>query len=69
MTTRWLRLTGSLLAMSALVTGGLTNREIAAQLYLSPRTVEYHLYKVFTKLGIGSRTDLVRGGLPQRGPA
>jgi ATP/maltotriose-dependent transcriptional regulator MalT len=39
---------------------GLSNPEIGARLFLSPRTVEYHLHKVFTKLGIGSRTELGR---------
>jgi DNA-binding CsgD family transcriptional regulator len=37
---------------------GLTNREIGAQLFLSPRTVEWHLRKAFTKLGIRSRNAL-----------
>lgn len=37
---------------------GASNRDIAAQLYLSPRTVGYHLYKAFPKLGISSRAEL-----------
>jgi DNA-binding CsgD family transcriptional regulator len=37
---------------------GLTNADIGNQLFLSPRTVEYHLHKVFSKLGIDSRNGL-----------
>ncbi|GAA3470484.1 helix-turn-helix transcriptional regulator [Nonomuraea roseola] len=39
---------------------GASNREIAAQLFLSPRTVEYHLYRAYPKLGVSSRQDLRR---------
>jgi DNA-binding CsgD family transcriptional regulator len=40
--------------------------EIASRLFLSPRTVEWHLGKVFTKLGISSRRQLFRGAAPWR---
>jgi DNA-binding CsgD family transcriptional regulator len=44
--------------ISQLAASGLTNKQIGAQLYLSPRTVSAHLYRVFPKLGISSRAAL-----------
>ena len=46
------------LQVSLLLVEGRTTRETAAALFLSPKTVEYHLRKVYTKLGIGSRAEL-----------
>lgn len=43
-----------------LVAQGATNKEVAARLYLSPRTVDYHLRRIFERLGITSRADLIR---------
>jgi non-specific serine/threonine protein kinase len=44
--------------VAVLVAGGLTNREIAGQLYLSVRTVEVHVDHILTKLGCRNRTEL-----------
>jgi DNA-binding CsgD family transcriptional regulator len=45
-------------AVAGLVAQGLTNREIAARLVVSAKTVEYHLGNVFLKLGVRGRTEL-----------
>lgn len=57
-TTGWLDLTAQERQVVRMAASGMTNREIATSLYLSPRTVSAHLYNAFPKLGVTARTQL-----------
>jgi DNA-binding CsgD family transcriptional regulator len=58
-----LRLTPQEMQVALVVAAGATNAEAGAQLFLSPKTIEYHLSNAYRKLGIRSRAELVRAVL------
>jgi LuxR family maltose regulon positive regulatory protein len=58
--------------IAAQVAQGKSNREVGAALYLTPKTVEFHLTRIYRKLDLRSRTELVRtmsGGSSALDPA
>jgi DNA-binding CsgD family transcriptional regulator len=61
----WASLTDTERAVSELVAQGLTNRQVADQLFMSAHTVAFHLRHVFRKLDIGSRVELARLALQE----
>jgi DNA-binding CsgD family transcriptional regulator len=63
------KLTPQELQIALQVAEGKTNRDVAAALFLSPKTVEFHLTRVYRKLNIRSRAELVRLFSSERAPA
>lgn len=68
-TTGWGSLTPTERGVVHLVTEGLSNKDIATRLFISPRTVETHLTHVYTKLRLASRVQLVQEAARHPGPA
>ena len=58
--TGWSSLTTTEETVAEAVSQGLTNRQVANRLYMSPHTVDSHLRHIYWKLGINSRTQLTR---------
>jgi len=54
------QLTPQELTIALVVAEGLSNRDVGARLFLSPKTVEFHLTRIYRKLEIHSRSELVR---------
>jgi len=56
----WDSLTDTELAVAAQISTGMTNKEAAARLFVSPHTIDFHLRQLFRKLGVRSRVELTR---------
>jgi DNA-binding CsgD family transcriptional regulator len=65
----WESLRSSELGIAELVAEGLTNRQIAARIFVSPHTVDFHLRQIFRKLSITSRIELTRQVVEHAGPS
>ena len=62
-TNSWGGMTDSELRVARLVAEGMTNREVAERLFVSPHTINGHLRQVFAKVGVNSRVELARRAL------
>jgi len=65
----WDSLTDTELRIADLVASGLSNRQVASQVFLSTHTVAFHLRHIFWKLGVASRVELARLAAEQTAPA
>ncbi|MCD2189579.1 helix-turn-helix domain-containing protein [Actinomycetospora soli] len=55
-----LGLTAQEAAVVRLVSTGMSNKDVASELQVSPKTIQYHLTRIYTKVGVRSRTELAR---------
>ncbi|MER6979492.1 response regulator transcription factor, partial [Streptomyces carpinensis] len=54
--------------VAQMVASGLSNREVAARLFISPKTVQFHLTRIYAKYGLRSRTELAARAAEQQEP-